>query len=522
MVVRWPPTSVEGNDMDTWRTFVHAPARRPRALGGRTTAPGAITRVWWPLIAVVPAVAILSAARGQPLPAFPTAEGFGAVTSGGRGGAVYHVTNLDDSGPGSLRHGIGTATGPTTIVFDIGGTIELDTALSINRSGLTIAGQTAPGGIAVIGHETRIEGASDVILRYVSLRAGDRNMGPGAGDCLRIVNADRIIVDHVSTAWGLDETFSVTRSNDVTVQHSIIAETLNPANHAFGSLVRGNIDAANPGGYTFHHNLWIHNDRRNPALGSYQEEDKDADLEVELVNNVIVDWGTRSIHTVQSRDPLRINLINNVFIAGPSTASGRNDEVMRAEILQRGVNVYESGNLIDSDRDAGHDPQAVTRSMFRENSFADISFVGEPFALSGIAADDTEAAYATVLEQAGASLHRDVVDRRLVQDVVNRTGAIIVSQDEVGGYPVIVGGAAPADTDRDGMPDGWERALGLAPDDPRDGPETAPNGYTHLENYLNTLTGELPIPEPATIMFPACGGAALLIRHRRATPRGPR
>ncbi|MAE64741.1 MAG: pectate lyase [Phycisphaeraceae bacterium] len=457
---------------------------------------------------------LCSAACGQPLPAFPTAEGFGAVASGGRGGAVYHVTNLDDGGPGSLRHGIGTAVGPTTIVFEVGGSIELNAPLTINRSDLTIAGQTAPGGIAITGHETRIESASDVIIRYMSMRTGDRNIGPGAGDSLRIVNADRIIVDHVSTAWGLDETLSVTRSNNITVQHSIIAETLNPANHAFGSLVRGNIDAANQGGYTFHHNLWIHNDRRNPALGSYQEEDKDADLEIELVNNVIVNWGTRSIHTVESRDPLRINLINNMFIAGPSTSSGTVNEVLRAEIFQQGVNVYESGNLIDSDQDAAHDPEAVTRSMFRESLFADISFVGEPFTLSDIEDEDTAIAYDRVLQSAGASLHRDAVDERLIQDVVDRTGAIIVSQDEVGGYPVIVGGVAPVDTDRDGMPDGWETSLGLDPDDAADGPGIAFNGYTNLENYLNTLSGDLSIPEPATLALLAWGAIAPLLRRR--------
>ena len=199
-------------------------------------------------------IIIGSEAFGQTLPAFPTAEGFGAVTDGGRGGAVYHVTNLNDSGPGSLRYGISSAAGPTTIVFDVGGTIELTSVLNINRSNLTIAGQTAPGGVAVIGHSTSIVGASDVIIRHMSFRAGIGHAG--VEDSFRLVNANRVIIDHVSTAWGLDETLSVTRSNNVTVQYSIVAETLNPANHAYGSLVRGNVDAAHPGGYTLHHNLW--------------------------------------------------------------------------------------------------------------------------------------------------------------------------------------------------------------------------------------------------------------------------
>ena len=450
---------------------------------------------------MVSAVVIMagSVASGSPLPAFPTAKGLGAAAIGGRGGAVYHVTNLNDSGPGSLRNGIMTAAGPTTIVFDVGGTIELNSALSIDKSHLTLAGQTAPGGIAVTGFGTTIQGASDVIVRYMSFRAGDTNIAAGVEDSLRVVNANRVIIDHVSTAWGLDETLSVTRCNNVTVQHAIIAETLNPANHAYGSLVRGNVDAANPGGYTFHHNLWIHNDRRNPALGSYQEEDKDAELEVELVNNVICNWGARSIHTVQSRDALHIDLASNMFIAGPS--SGDAAEVMRAEILQGNVNVYESGNRIDSDKNATHDPQAVTRSMFHESLFADIIFAGNPYAFSAITPEDASTAYSNVLEQAGSSLVRDAVDLRLIRDVTNRTGGIIVSQDEVGGYPVIVGGTAPVDTDGDGIPDDWENAMGLNPDDPHDRNGIAFNAYTHLENYLNSLTGEVDIPQTGTLLL---------------------
>ena len=153
---------------------------------------------------------------------------------------------------------------------------------------------------------------------------------------------------------------------------------------------------------------------------------------------------------------------------------------MRAEICQQDVNVYESGNLIDSDRDTVHDPQTVTRSMFRESLFADIVFADSPFAFSGMASEDTAAAYSTVLQQAGSSLNRDSVDLRLIQDVTNRTGAIIVSQDEVGGYPVIVGGGPPVDTDGDGMPDSWENAMGLDPGNPSDGNDIAPNGYTNL------------------------------------------
>lgn len=435
------------------------------------------------------------AAWGQSLPAFPTAEGFGAAAAGGRGGAVYHVTNLDDTGPGSLRYGIEQAAGPTTIVFDVGGTIHLQSSLGIPRSFLTIAGQTAPGdGIAVVGHSTLIgAGATDIVIRYMRFRAGDISLAAGAQDSLSIFDAQRIVIDHVSTSWGLDESLSVTRSNNVTVQYCIIAETLNPARHAYGSLVRGHVDAAHSGGYTFHHNLWIHNNRRNPALGSYQEVDKDADLEAELINNVICNWGARSIHTVRSRAALRINLVNNLLIAGPDTQTA--EEVLRVEAFTGNVQVHQSGNLIDGDKDAAHNPVGVTPSMFRTGLFAGLTLVNDPFPFPGIfRVRDASEAYAVVLTRVGASLRRDAADQRLIQDLISRGGGIIVSQNQVGGFPTLAGGPAPLDSDRDGMPDAWELRWGLDPHDPTDGNVTASNGYTNLENYLNSLTGEVTMP----------------------------
>ena len=197
--------------------------------------------------------------RGDDLPSFPGAQGFGALAVGGRGGDVYHVTRLDDSGPGSLRSGIQTASGPRTIVFAIGGTIQLQSPLTISKSLLTIAGQTAPGdGVTVAGYPTNIAGVSDVIIRHMRFRTGDFNVaslpskvGNGnmdlsgdAADSLSISNSWRVMIDHVSTSWGMDEVLSVTRSNNVTVQNSIIGEALHDSFHAegphgYGSLVRG-------------------------------------------------------------------------------------------------------------------------------------------------------------------------------------------------------------------------------------------------------------------------------------------
>ena len=262
---------------------------------------------------------MLSVGTGALL-AFPGAQGFGAYAAGGRGGVVYHVTNLNDSGSGSLRWGIDNANGPTTIVFDVGGTIQLNSPLLIDKSYLTIAGQTAPGdGIAVTGRTTSIVDVHDVIFRYMRFRRGDLDMV--SDDSLNVYQSQNVIIDHVSTSWGTDETLSVTESNNVTVQDCIIAETLEETtgttmepDHAYGSLVRGNVTDATPGGYSFIDNLWISNDHRNPGVGSLEtygtENDPNAQLQLDLVNNVIYNWGLEAVHTVQSNDDMYVNLVN--------------------------------------------------------------------------------------------------------------------------------------------------------------------------------------------------------------------
>jgi hypothetical protein len=464
---------------------------------------------------------IPSAAFSQTLPAFPGAEGFGAYSVGGRGGAVYHVTNLNDSGAGSLRYGITSAKGPTTIVFDVGGTIQLRSTLGI-KSNVTIAGQTAPGdGIAVVGNSVQVNNASNVIIRYMTFRCGDSEAT--AIDSLGVGNSKNVIVDHVSASWGTDETLTVTLSNNVTVQNSIIAETLSCNNHSDGSLVRGNVQASTPGGYTFSHNLWISNSIRNPGIGSRQTSDvmgyTNAQLQLDLVNNVMYNWGTQAVHTVESNDSMYLNMVNNMFIAGPSTTAP--NEVFREEAQQSSVfgytgrvYVYDSGNLIDSNQDTVHDPVAVDHSMFKKGiaSWA-INYARSPYSFPAVTTQGAEDAYQQILATVGSSLQRDVVDQRLISEVTSQGGAIIYSQDDVGGYPILPSSVRPAgwDTDGDGMPNTWEIAYGLNPNNKADGNFVAADGYTNLEHYLN---GIVSVPEPNAMVLLAAAGIALLTQRR--------
>ncbi len=244
--------------------------------------------------------------------AFPGAVGQGAVSTGGRGGDVYRVTNLSDYGnadpviAGSLRDAIESATGPRTIVFDVGGALELARPLEIvDKANLTIAGQTSPSGVTVYGYNTLLQRADDVIIRQMRFRTGDFNaignatgnmdLLPEAADAIEIVESNRVILDSVSTSWSMDETLSVTRSKDVTVQNSIISEGLDDGFHSSGphsrgSLVRGELtpaeQAAGTGGITFFGNLWAQQDRRSPGVGG-DEVDPTLNADVNIVNNVI-------------------------------------------------------------------------------------------------------------------------------------------------------------------------------------------------------------------------------------------
>jgi len=452
--------------------------------------------------------------------AFPGAVGFGATAKGGRGGDVYHVNNLADSGAGSLREGIETALGARTIVFEVGGTIDLQSPLRISAARLTIAGQTAPGGIGLRGYPVVLSGAEDVVLRYLRLRPGDRNAQaargrPGRGnadlpadaaDALSIFDSRRVIVDHVSASWGMDETLSVTNSRAVTVQHSIISESLDDSYHpegphGYGSLLRG----LGGRGYSFFGNLYAHHVLRSPAVGGEETPppgEERRGLDIEFVNNVIYDWGLLSSHTVEGLGRMRVNYHANVLVAGPRTLCRICVfTVLDPDPADR-LSIHRAGNWIDAQPNGVFDPEPAPDFSF----FGVMELVDEPFRFGNSRIDALPAlrAYDRVLREAGASLSRDEVDRRVIRQVFEQSGGIIDSQDQVGGWPADPPPRPPpTDGDRDGMADPWECRMGLDPEKPEDRNRFDLSlRYTNLEIYLQHLVS------------PDQGGLELRHRHR--------
>ena len=408
--------------------------------------------------------------------AFPTAEGSGAYTIGGRGGDTYHVTNLNDLGPGSLRQGIISATGSRMIVFDVSGTIFLNSRLTINKSFLTLAGQTAPGdGITIAGWTTLVTDAQHIIIRYMRFRPGDIRCGSGMeGDSLSVDRSRDVIIDHVSASWSIDESLSVTESDRVTVQWSFINESLNNSchpegRHGFGSLIR-----YGDGRISYHHNFYSHHFNRNPRIGD--------NLTLDFVNNVIYDWGTDASYSGTPDEGItKVNYLGNYLVAGPDTPASKRTRAFNGGSVNTWI--YQNGNRIDSNFNGIHDGVDTGWSMF-VNLYTQQAtpLGGQP----DVSVEGADVAFNKVLITGGSSRIRDSIDKRLIDEVRRETGLFINSQTEVGGYPALNSASPPVDTDQDGLPDDWENANGENPSDPSDAALIAPNGYSNLENYLNS------------------------------------
>ena len=426
--------------------------------------------------------------------AFPGAEGFGAYAKGGRGGQVFHVTNLMDEGEGSLRWAI-EQEGPRTVVFDLSGTIELTERLDIENPFITIAGQTAPGeGICLKGETLRIA-TNDVIIRYLRVRLGDGTHGQGSlqgKDAISISVGENIIVDHCSASWSLDEVLSSsTRHPDltrVTVQWCFITEGLNPDNHGFGSLIRGTGGAK----YSYLYNLYAHHRARSPRPGNYDSNPHTEDPEgllLDFRNNVIYNWaGDHPGYNQDSKSVTRLNYVGNYLIPGENS---NNNGIAYATGSPYNKS-YFTGNYYDGKEP--EDPWSLVnfRNSWPEETIRDYK-QNQPFETGPILNTDAPTAFQMVLESGGATLpQRDAVDQRIVKDIRNRTGSIIKSQEEVGSWPLLSSTTAPLDTDRDGMPDEWEKERGLNPKDADDRNQLAKDGYTQLEKYLSSryLLGE--------------------------------
>jgi pectate lyase len=414
--------------------------------------------------------------------AFPGAEGFGRFTSGGRGGGVIAVANLNDSGAGSLRAAIASK-GARTIVFRVSGTITLHSTLRIKNGDLTIAGQTAPGeGICLRDYPLIID-ADNVIIRYLRVRLGDvHKLQEDAISCL---NRKSIIVDHCSFSWGIDEVASFYDNENATVQWCLISESLDSSFHQKGRHGYAGIWGGK--GASFHHNLLAHHSNRNPRFNGSRTHGKPEEELVDFRNNVIYNWRDNSAYGGEAG---KQNLVANYFKHGPATGATKNRIVEPYDAKGKwfiAENFVEGFAEITADNWAGG----------VQGKFAQHGRVDAPHAFAPVTTHTAERAYELVLQNAGAILpKRDTLDTRIIAEVRSGTAAfgvagIINSQTEVGGWPVLHSTAAPRDDDRDGMADDWEREHGLDPSNADDrNANFNGDGYTNLEKYLNGLTHE--------------------------------
>lgn len=404
-------------------------------------------------------------------PSFPGAEGFGATATGGRGGDVYFVTNLDNDGPGSLRDAV--RKGARMVLFKTSGTINLESTLRLDVSNITIAGQTAPGdGICLRGKELVVSG-DNIIVRFLRIRPGDER--GEEHDALTIWGADRVMVDHCSLSWSTDSLNDVVRdSSHVTVQWCVLSEPLNKSVHQKGAHGYGTGWGSGPnGGNSFHHNLLAHCNSRSPRLGSEQH------ALVDVRNNVIYNMGTGWAY---GGEHARANLVANFYKPGPRTARPR--ELFR--VGSPDTRMYLDRNVVFGQPQVS---QNNASGLAGEDGIdLAATLVAEPFDTVDIREDSAEFAYVRVLASAGATLPgRDPVDARVIGEVRDGTGHIINSPRDVGGWPVLQSEEPPSDGDGDGMPDNWEREHGFNPKDAADGITLTDEGYSNLETYLNQL-----------------------------------
>jgi len=454
------------------------------------------------------------------IPAFPGAEGGGKYSFGGRGGRVIVVTNLNDEGPGSFRWACEQG-GARIVVFNVAGIIRIKTPVIIRAPYITIAGQTAPGdGVCIAGESVWLN-THDVIIRYMRFRRGETWVGR-RDDAIGGNPVGNIMIDHVSATWGLDENMSMYRHmyNDstgkpaeeklgtvnITIQNSIFAEALDTWNHSFGSTLGGE-------NCSFMRNLWANNTGRNPSIGWHGV--------FNFVNNVVFNWVHRSIDGGDYR--AQYNIINNYFKPGPATPKNNNvghrilkPESGRSKLkYQTYGRAYVNGNIMEGYPEITKDNWnggVQVEEMPDAGSYTDNIKWHKPLPMPELTVMRAEEARDYVLENAGATLpKRDAVDKRITEQV--RTGKIVVSPDvvppatqfkhrrapldsykigiitdvsQVGGYPEYKG-TAYKDSDNDGMPDDWEAKNKLNPKDASDAGKANSNGYSNIENYLNSV-----------------------------------
>ncbi len=487
------------------------------------------------------------------LPAFPGAEGGGMYTTGARASSsatIVHVTNLNDKGTGSLRDAVSKDN--RVIVFDVAGTIKLESSLSISKNNLTILGQTAPGdGICIRGANTYVTG-DNIIIRYLRFRMGTTNETQelnSAADVLAYIkdhavyedafganDSTNLIIDHCSMSWSTDECCSVYAVKNATVQWCLIGEGLNKSvhveggddwqEHSYGGIVGGQ-------NLSYHHNLIANCKGRFPRVGtsatvsSYNGQADKYGL-VDIRNNVMYNWGVSNAYG--GENGMRVNLVNNYYKEGANTSQKNifyemstpdSKKLKPGSVAGWGTDIAISGNYyeplkasdkidkINEDNKAGVSRKDATDYKIVDYDDSDSSH-GEYIKEYPITTNNAQDAYTLVIERAGASLVRDSVDTRLANDAKNGTatagtkglinfpGNLLdppTNNSDPKAWPVLTG-TKKTDSDNDGIPDDWEDAHGLNKNSAADALTKNSEGYLNIEVYANDLV-ELPDPDTA-------------------------
>lgn len=468
----------------------------------------------------------------EELKAFPTAEGFGKNATGGRGGQVVIVTNTNDDGEGSLRWALKQYPKDFTVVFSVGGTIELKSDLRCKAENFTIAGQTAPGdGICITKNELNFGGARNFIIRHLHFRGGDKKADgtPITGKIapLRIENADNFIVDHCSFCWAVEENADFIDTHFSTVQYCIFAEGLYQSTHVKGKRGYGGVFGGTSA--TYHHNLFANNNSRTPLLNGARGKDPGQDLVVylEYINNVNYNWGSKMATygaENESQDPAYYgyqgNFVNNYYKPGPRTKASVSDLKFFRQSGARepqtapargATKWYFNGNIMEGNPEVTNDNAkgvyAESDYLYTLDETLQQSFIQptgqenrqvywfdwQTYTLNG-KYETAEQAYESVLAGAGA-FPRDKIDTRIIKEVTKGISTygdngIINTPEDAEGLPSYAAGKPVRDNDKDGMDDDWEKKVGLDPSNPDDRNTLTKTGYTALEVYLNSLVGE--------------------------------
>ena len=436
--------------------------------------------------AVMAAGLLVAAISGQgQTAAFPGALGFGAYATGGRNGTVYHVTTLADSGTGSFRDAVSHS--GRTIVFDVGGMITLNSAVSCSSS-LTIAGQTAPGGICFNAGEVAFAGRNNVICRYIRIRPGSATASTG-DDCLSLYQATNCILDHCSLAFGPWNNIDAVTCNNISIQHCIDA---NPIGQQFGAHTE-NVGAF----YSWTYNIFANSHNRNPL----------AKINTVFINNV--DYNCSAGYTTHTSTRFSHDVVNNYFVAGPASTSSSDFPWYQVDKNQ---SIYYSGNYDDANDNGTLDGSGTTPYWYQGTG----TVLSSPWSswTTVIPTLSAPLAWRYDVSTAGA-FPRDDVDSLVISQVktvgsgttgtgtgtAGPSGGLYTSQTQTGlsnnGYGTTTGGTAPANFSGDGIADYWKLAVGLNTNTAYPLTNTV-TGYTLLENYLNFLAGPHAVTQSNT------------------------